>query len=137
MAGLRFAHAAGGSVFAGAMLIAWLMVSYSATATTSQPPARERGPSRREFSVQAQKYVFAPSRIYVTQDDIVKVTFLALDIPHSFTIDAYRIAKRSNPDRPVTFEFHAIQPGTFPIYCNLTIDEECRVMHGELVVKPR
>ena len=78
MAGLRFAHAAGGSVFAGAMLIAWLMVSYSATATTSQPPARERGPSRREFSVQAQKYVFAPSRIYVTQDDIVKVTFLAL-----------------------------------------------------------
>ena len=134
MAGRRLAA---GSLIAGAMMIVWLIASYSATASTSQLQVNEQGLSRREFSVAARKYAFAPARIGVTQDDIVKITFLALDIPHSFTIDAYRIAKRSNPDRPVTFEFHAIQSGTFPIYCNLTIDEGCREMHGELVVRPR
>ena len=59
------------------------------------------------------------------------------DIPHSFTIDKYRIAKRVEPGRPVVFEFRADQPGRFPIYCNLALDEKCKDMHGELVVHAR
>ena len=31
------------------------------------------------------------------------------------TIDAYRIAKRVSPGQPITFEFRADQPGTFPL----------------------
>jgi len=54
----------------------------------------------------------------VDQDDVVRITFTAEDIPHSFTIDAYRIAKRASPGRPVVFEFQADQPGSFRIYCN-------------------
>jgi cytochrome c oxidase subunit 2 len=89
----------------------------------------------REIRVTARKYSYSPSRIEVTQNDLVKVTLEAADIPHSFTIDAYRIAKRASPGHGVTFEFRADQPGTFPIYCNIAEDEGCRNMRGELVVR--
>ena len=75
--------------------------------------------------------------IDVNQDDLVRITFTTTDIPHSFTIDKYRIAKRVEPGRSVVFEFRADQPGRFPIYCNLAIDERCKEMKAELVVKAR
>jgi len=93
--------------------------------------------SKREFSVHAKRYGFAPQRIEVNQDDMVKVTFTADDIAHSFTIDAYRIAKRAEAGQTVTFEFRADTPGTHRIYCNLSNDDGCRRMHGELVVRAR
>jgi len=91
----------------------------------------------RSFSVAAKKYAFSPGSIEVNQDDLVRITLTSDDIPHSFTIDKYRIAKRVEPGRSVVFEFRADQPGRFPIYCNLAIDERCREMRGELVVSPR
>ncbi len=93
--------------------------------------------SKREFAVHAKRFQFTPARIEVSQDDMVKVTFTADDIPHSFTIDEYRIAKRAEPGQAVSFEFRADRPGTHAIYCNLTNDDGCRRMHGELVVRAR
>jgi len=92
---------------------------------------------RREFSFSARKYAFDPPVIQVDQGDVVRITLTAEDIPHSCTIDAYRIAKRASPGRPVTFEFQADQAGSFKFYCNLQIDERCREMIGTLVVRPR
>ena len=97
--------------------------------------AQEGG--ERKFTVSAHKYAFTPARLDVRQDDLVRVTFSTDDIPHSFTIDKYRIAKRVEPDKPIVFEFRADQPGRFPIYCNLTVDDGCRKMIGELVVAAR
>jgi cytochrome c oxidase subunit 2 len=97
------------------------------------PQAQE--PSERSVTVSAHKYAFSPAVIDVSQDDLVRITFTTADIPHSFTIDKYRIAKRVEPGRTVVFEFRADQPGRFPIYCNLAIDEKCKDMHGELVVR--
>lgn len=94
-------------------------------------------PTRHDVTVTSRKYEFAPPRIEVMQDDVLRITLVAEDIPHSFTIDEYRIAKRAAPGRPVTFEFRADRPGTFPYYCNLTNDEGCREMRGELVVVGR
>lgn len=93
--------------------------------------------SKREFTVHAKRFEFSPSRLEVAQDDMVKITFTADDIAHSFTIDEYRIAKRADAGQTVSFEFRADRPGTHPIYCNLTNDEGCRRMHGTLVVKGR
>lgn len=98
--------------------------------------AQERG-APRAFVVVARKYTFEPARLEVQQDDVVKVTFRADDIPHSFTIDAYRIAKRAGAGQTVTFEFRADRPGTFPFYCDLRADDGCRKMRGALVVRPR
>jgi len=35
----------------------------------------------------------------------------------------------------VVFEFRADQVGTHRFYCNLTIDDRCKRMEGELVVR--
>jgi heme/copper-type cytochrome/quinol oxidase subunit 2 len=99
--------------------------------------SQESAPAERQFTVSAHKYGFEPSRIEVTQGDLVRVVFTTTDIPHSFTIDAYRLAKRVSPGRSVTFEFRADQAGTFPYYCNLVIDEGCRNMKGQLVVRAK
>ena len=98
--------------------------------------AQDQGPTARPFSITARRYRFDPARLEVNQDDLVRVELSAEDIAHSLTIDAYRIAKRVNPGHAVTFEFRADRPGTFPYYCNLDIDDGCRQMRGELVVKP-
>ena len=93
--------------------------------------------NERKFSVSAHKYAFSPARLDVRQDDLIRVTFSTDDIPHSFTIDKYRIAKRVEPGKPIVFEFRADQPGRFPIYCKLAADDGCRKMIGELVVTAR
>jgi len=88
----------------------------------------------REFNVRGEGFAFSPGRIEVQKDDIVKITFTAVDIPHSFSMDGpYRIAKRASAGQTVTFEFRA--SGSERFYCNLTQDERCKGMHGELVVK--
>jgi heme/copper-type cytochrome/quinol oxidase subunit 2 len=106
-------------------------------ATVALAAAAAAAQSKREFNVHAKRFQFSPGRIEVAQDDMVKITFTADDIAHSFTIDAYRIAKRAEAGQTVSFEFRADRPGTHPIYCNLTNDEGCRKMHGELVVRRR
>jgi cytochrome c oxidase subunit II len=95
----------------------------------------EQAHTVREVTVRARRYAFSPARIEVNQGDIVRITLIAEDIPHSFTIDEYRISKRASPDRSVTFEFSADKPGRFVFYCSLTTDERCRDMRGELLVR--
>ena len=107
------------------------------TLAAGNAAGQDHGPSVRLISVVARRYAFEPRRIEVEQDDLVRIELRTLDIAHSMTIDAYRIAKRVSPGAPVTFEFRADQTGTFPFYCNLQIDEGCRQMRGELVVRPR
>ena len=115
------------------MCAAFLFVALAAAGLTAQ----DQGPTERPFAVSAHRYTFDPPRIEVNQDDLVKIELRATDIAHSLTIDAYRIAKRAGPDHPVTFEFRADRAGTFPYYCNLQIEDGCRRMRGELVVRPR
>ena len=96
--------------------------------------AQEQAPVQRAISISARKFAFEPGRVEVNQNDLVRITLRSEDIRHSFTIDAYRIAKLVNGGQTVTFEFRADQAGTFPVYCNLRQDDGCRKMRGELVV---
>ena len=89
----------------------------------------------REFTINGDHFAFAPVRIEVQKDDLVKITFNARDIAHSFTIDQYRIAKRAGAGQTVVFEFRADQVGTHRFYCNLTADDRCRKMEGQLIVR--
>jgi heme/copper-type cytochrome/quinol oxidase subunit 2 len=101
---------------------------------------------RREFDVVARKYTYIVSgsrtpQIRVTQNDLVRINFSTEDIPHSFTVEDtpeshYRIMKRAEPGKPVSFDFRADTPGTFRFYCSLTIDEGCKKMQGQLIVEP-
>lgn len=100
-------------------------------------PVQQPAPGRRTFEIVARRYAFTPATVEVREGDLVKIVFSTEDIPHSFTIDEYRIAKRATPGRPVTFEFQADRPGRFVFYCNLTTEDGCKKMRGELVVARR
>ena len=99
--------------------------------------AQEARRAAVEKTVTARKYAFDPPRIEVQQDDILKITFQTEDIPHSFTIDEYKIAKRATPGHPAMFEFRCDRAGTFTYYCNITTDEGCKQMKGQLIVRER
>ena len=89
----------------------------------------------REFTVTGNGFAFSPSALAVNKNDLVKITFTAQDIPHSFTIDDYRIVKRAGAGQTVTFEFRADRSGPFTYYCNLSQDAKCRDMKGTLTVR--
>jgi plastocyanin len=90
----------------------------------------------REFTVTGDHYAFSPASIQVNRNDVVKISFTARDIPHSFTIDGpYRISKRAGAGQTVTFEFRADQAGPYTFYCNLTQDAKCKDMKGNLTVR--
>jgi nitrous-oxide reductase len=112
--------------------VALLLLALIATAA-----GQDQGPTAKPFTVSARRFAFDPARIEVNQDDLVTIELRSADIAHSLTVDAYRISKRVSPGKPVTFEFRADRAGTFPFYCNLQIEDGCRQMRGELVVKPR
>ena len=123
-----------GRLKAGAIVLVGLLAATWAVPSSWGAP-QEPAQAQRSFSIVARKYAFAPVRVEVDQDDLVKITLTSADIAHSFTIDAYRIAKRVGAGQTVTFEFRANQPGTFRIYCNLKQDDRCKEMRGELVVR--
>ncbi len=89
----------------------------------------------KEFQVIARRYAFSPSRLEVNQGDLVKISLTTEDIPHTLTIDAYRVSKRATLGRSATIEFVADAPGTHAFYCSLTTEDGCRKMRGELVVR--
>jgi heme/copper-type cytochrome/quinol oxidase subunit 2 len=97
--------------------------------------AGQDSPNRREFTIVAKEFHFAPSRIEVTQDDLVKITMRSDDITHSFAIDEYRIIKRVPAGGSTTFEFRADRAGTFPFYCNLSSEPGHQMERGELIVR--
>jgi len=109
-----------------------------AVAVSGTPPADPQEPARHVLEIKVKKHQFSQTRIEVAQGDVVKVTLIAEDVPHSFTVDEYRIAKRASPGKPITFEFRADRAGTFPFYCNLTSDDAgCKNTRGELIVSAR
>ena len=115
------------------LAIVWFTCAAAAlTFFTGHPRAQS---SNREVTIRGDQFAFSPSAIEVQKDDLVKITFNARDIAHSFTIDQYRIAKRAGAGQSVTFEFRADQVGTHRFYCNLTADDRCRKMEGELIVR--
>ena len=103
--------------------------------------------TRRDFDVVARRYSFSVSgsdraEIHVAANDLVRVNFSTEDIPHSFTIEDhgdshYRIMRRAEAGKPVSFEFRADVPGQFRFYCSLTADPKCKGMAGTLIVDPK
>lgn len=99
--------------------------------------AQEQAPNRPEFTLVARNFRYAPDRLDVSQDDLVKVTIQSEDVAYSFAIDEYRIVRRVPAGGTTTFEFRADRPGAFRFYSNLTSGRGHAEMQGRLVVKPR
>jgi heme/copper-type cytochrome/quinol oxidase subunit 2 len=98
-------------------------------------PGVRTGQQTREFHVVARHDAFSPSRLEVNDGDIVRISLTTEDIPRTLTIDAYRVSMRARPGRGAIIEFVADTSGTHPFYCNLTTEDGCREMRGEMVVR--
>ena len=94
-------------------------------------------PNRPEFTLVARNYRYAPDRLDVIQDDLVRLTIRSEDFTYSFAIDEYRIARRVAAGETTTFEFRADRAGTFRFYSNLTGEGDHAEMQGQLVVRAR
>ena len=116
-----------------ATLAAGVLLLVSTAAQDSA--AAQENAQVRELTVVGNHYAFSPSSLTVNKNDLVKITFTAQDIPHSFTVEGYRIMKRAGAGQTVTFEFRADQTGTFTFYCNLSQDAKCKDMKGTLTVR--
>ena len=91
---------------------------------------------RREVALRVSAAGFEPARIEARLNEIVTITLTAGDGAHALSLDAYRIAKRVEPGKPLRFEFRADTAGTFPYYCSLTgADGRPHDERGELVVR--
>src|SRR5215471_15621841 len=111
------------------------LVTLAASSSTAGEGEEQTG-QLREFAVVGDHYTFTPAVLVVDKGDVVKVTFTAKDIAHSFTIDGpYRISKRAGAGQSVTFEFRADTKGDSQIYCNLSADPKCKDMKGTLRVR--
>jgi plastocyanin len=123
----------------------WLAAGLVALVATTLPANLVSAPQRtttaqddrrREVAVTITDAGFEPARIDARVNDIVAVTLTAGDTPHGFSLDAYRIAKRVEPGKPLAFEFRADTAGTFPFYCSLTgADGRPHDERGQLVVR--
>lgn len=110
---------------------AWVLTTLAGHATAI---AGAHDTARREFQIVAADFSFSPARLEVSQHDLVRIHLHARDIAHSFVLDDYRLAKRAAAGETAVLEFRASQVGTFPFYCNLTLDRRCEQMRGVLVV---
>ncbi len=115
--------------------VATLASAFAAVGALAYGAAASAQGAQREIAIRGEQFVFTPAEVEVQKDDLVKITFTAVDMPHSFTIDGYRIAKRAGAGQSVVFEFRADRVGDYVFYCNLAQDDRCRQMRGKLVVR--
>ena len=94
--------------------------------------AQEPAQSRREFTIDGEDSSSPRSVSTCQQDDLVKITFKRGRAAASRSMIPDREARAG---QDVVFEFRADQPGTLRFYCNLTADDRCRKMEGELIVR--
>lgn len=121
------------------MTAAWrtLLTSavFGAVMVVSASPPRVTERPAVQVTLVAKGFAFSPPRIVADQGDLVKITLVAADIPHSVAIDEYGIAKTSSPGTDAVIEFRAQTRGSFTFYCRLTGEPRCRGMKGQLVVR--
>ena len=81
-----------------------MAVTAGATIAFCGPSLRTQQTPHHEFAVAARRYAFEPATLEVHQGDLIRITLRTEDIPHSFVIDALRVARRVTADHPVTLE---------------------------------
>ena len=124
-------------------LMRWLIGSAAAIVAGFHRTLLAAPQTVRTFTVIATRGEFRVANsdkkeIRVNLGELVRITFEAQDIPHSFTTEEtsphYRIARRAEPGKPVTFDFRADQVGEVPIRCTLTIDPKCQAKGMSLML---
>jgi cytochrome c oxidase subunit 2 len=114
----------------------FLLAAGLSTGLAAQPAHPATG-AVKEFSLTAEKFMFKPDRIEVTQGDTVRITVHSLDGTHGFAIKQFSIKKTvPKGGEPITAEFVASVAGTFEFKCSEYCGRGHSGMKGQLIVKP-
>ena len=103
-------------------------------AILAQDSAAGSGPVT-EIQMTAKKYEFTPATIHARVGEHVRLVITALDHTHGFKIAALHIDKKLEKGDPVTIEFTAEQPGTYPFECSHFCGLGHGKMKGELIIE--
>jgi cytochrome c oxidase subunit 2 len=124
------------------LVVCAFLISF-AFALTARSSAQQEPtePEAKTFEVVAKRFAFEPSTIEVTEGDRVRLLVRSADGPHGVEIKEFRVKKavpRAKPgDSPVTIEFVASKPGSFPILCSEYCGNGHDDMTGTLVVQAK
>ena len=110
---------------------ALVVVAAACAILAQEPPPGPAG----EIRMTAKKYEFDPSTVRVKSGDHVKLGITALDKEHGFKIEPLHINQKLPKGEPVTIEFTAPQPGTYPFECSHFCGFGHGKMKGELIVE--
>ena len=89
----------------------------------------------KDFTIQAKRFEFTPSKITVNKGDKVRITVTSVDVAHGFSLPDFGIDERLEPNKPVVIEFVADKTGTFTFKCNVPCGSGHKTMAGTLIVK--
>ena len=118
-----------------------MVVIVAALGALLASPSNVGSEARQEtktIEVTAQRFTFTPSRIEVTEGDLVTLVVHSADTTHGFRIREFRI-KREIPrgGEPVTITFTAGPPGSYDITCSEYCGRGHDDMDAVLIIKPR
>src|SRR3989338_4384005 len=102
--------------------------------TPAPTPAPTPTPAIKEFSMVAKQWEFVPSSITVKKGDRVKLSIKSTDVAHGFTLTAFGISERLEPNKTVVVEFVADKVGTHSFFCSVSCGSGHGGMRGQLVV---
>ncbi len=91
-------------------------------------------PAVKEFSMTAKQWEFTPSTLTVKKGDKVKLSIKSVDVAHGFTLTAFGISERLEPNKTVVVEFTADKVGTHSFFCSVSCGAGHRDMQGTLTV---
>jgi cytochrome c oxidase subunit 2 len=122
------------------LVISTLIVAALGSNARAQGPATQDA-DVRVFEVIARRFEFEPATIEVTEGEKVRLLVRSADGPHGVEIKQFKVKKavpRAKPgDSPVTIDFVASTPGTFPILCSEYCGTGHKDMTGTLTVRAK
>jgi cytochrome c oxidase subunit 2 len=122
------------------LVISTVIVAALGSNARAQDPATQDA-DVRVFEVIARRFEFEPATIEVTEGEKVRLLVRSADGPHGVEIKQFKVKKavpRAKPgDSPVTIDFVASTPGTFPILCSEYCGTGHKDMTGTLTVRAK
>jgi cytochrome c oxidase subunit 2 len=104
------------------------------TVEPTPPGTAEEVPQLKVFTMTARQWEFIPDVIEVNEGDQVKLMITSIDVAHGFSLPAFDINERLEPNQEVVIEFVADRKGTFNFRCNVFCGSGHGSMDGQIIV---
>jgi len=90
----------------------------------------------RHIRIEASRFNYSPSELYVNPGDKVTIELVSNDVTHGFSLDSYGLNLTAIPGRSARVTFVADHPGAFRWRCTVTCGNMHPFMIGKLQVGP-